>query len=34
LGDAGKVEINKDDTIIMNGNGDKTALKERIEQIK
>lgn len=33
LGDAGKVEINKNDTIIMNGNGDKSALKERITQI-
>ena len=33
LGNAGKVEVNKDDTIIMNGNGDKAALKDRISQI-
>lgn len=33
LGNAGKVEINKDDTIIMNGDGDKNSLKDRINQI-
>ena len=33
LGNAGRVEINKDDTIIMNGNGDKSALRDRINQI-
>lgn len=34
LGTAEKVTINKDNTIILNGNGDKQAIKDRCEQIK
>lgn len=34
LGTAGKIEITKEDTLILNGNGDKVALNERIGQIK
>jgi len=34
LGTAGKIEITKEDTVMLNGNGDKTALQERIAQIK
>lgn len=34
LGTAAKVNIDKDNTVIVDGNGDKKALEERIEQIK
>jgi len=34
LGTAEKVTINKDNTIILNGSGDKQAIKDRCEQIK
>lgn len=34
LGNAGKVEVSKEDTVVMNGHGDKSALKERLDQIK
>ena len=34
LGSAEKVEIDKDNTTIINGSGDKKAIKERVGQIK
>jgi chaperonin GroEL len=34
LGQADKVTINKDNTTILNGAGDKGPIKERCEQIK
>jgi len=34
LGTAGKIEITKEDTVILEGNGDKNAMKERVDQIK
>jgi len=34
LGTAGKIEITKEDTVILSGSGDRTALNERINQIK
>ncbi|MBL2451451.1 molecular chaperone GroEL, partial [Klebsiella pneumoniae] len=34
LGTAKKVVITKDDTLILDGSGDKVSLKERVDQIK
>lgn len=34
LGTAGKIEITKEDTVVLEGNGDKGAMKERIDQIR
>ena len=34
LGTADKVTVNKDNTTIVNGAGDKEAIKERVNQIK
>ena len=34
LGRVGEVVITKDDTLLMKGKGDETALRERVEQIK
>ena len=34
FGQAKKIEITKDDTLIMHGSGDKSALEDRVTQIK
>ena len=34
LGTCGKITISKDDTIILNGKGDKTQIEDRIQQIR
>lgn len=34
LGQCGKIEITKEDSVLYHGNGDKTALNERVNQIK
>ncbi|HBM75745.1 MAG TPA: molecular chaperone GroEL, partial [Clostridiaceae bacterium] len=34
LGKAEKVKVNKENTIIQNGSGDKSAIKDRISQIR